>query len=149
MAKRDAVGVLDRIFEKAAKNPRGRSDLAKFLTANHDAFAERLGQGPVGWQALARAFEEEGLLKAGGKLSPPELLRRTWARVTKRQQRARSGTARRPSVEMLQAKGQAPEPGPRDELPPGPDETHHDDAAGDQFRPVAPIGWNPHKKEGD
>jgi hypothetical protein len=52
MAQKKGGSVLDRISEKAAEDPRGRLELAKFLTQHHDEFEARLARGPVNWQVL-------------------------------------------------------------------------------------------------
>jgi hypothetical protein len=110
MAQKKAEGVLDRIFEKAAEDPRGRTKLGKFLTRHHDEFEARLAQGPVNWQALARAFEDEGLLEATGKLRAAELLRRTWARVTKRVHEVREKAGKRTAGRTPRANAPVPSP---------------------------------------
>ena len=94
MAMGREVGVLDRVFAKAKRGKRLRSDLAKELTRQHDEFAARLSAGeasgtPYDWESLAEGFRREGYTAARGARLTGDRLRRTWARVSDRVRRAR------------------------------------------------------------
>ncbi len=79
MAKRSDPH-LERIT-KALEAASSRSKLARWMTANHEGFAEALRQHGANWSVLTESFKAEGLMAADAK---PEAAKRTWQRVRKR-----------------------------------------------------------------
>lgn len=146
MAKRgETESVLKRIFEEAAEKPKGRSELAKFLTRHHDEFAERLTAGPVNWTALAEAMAKRGLKDARGEEPDADRLRRTWKDVTKRVQKARAKGGVPTRVDEPPSRPSSPAPAPGVDTKPAapPAEEGDDGAVPDHIAPSRLHGWKP------
>lgn len=90
MAKPDET--LARIAE-VARASSGRSKLARWFRIRHDEFLALVEETRPSWEALAKAFAEEGMTTAEGKPFTAETVRVTWYRVRKSVEKSRAKRA--------------------------------------------------------